>query len=77
MRKMFLIAAASIGLFLGRAGAEAITVGDEAVGPAPTLGGQLLTANLMTPAVAGGLALAVDDGGDAAATKPASVEWTL
>jgi hypothetical protein len=71
MRKMFLVAAMSIGLFLGRAGAEAVSGGNEAVAPVSTVSGQLLAANLIAPAVAEGFAFTVDDGRNAPAAESA------
>src|SRR5271156_467231 len=79
MRKMLLIVAAGVGLFLGRAGAEAVTVGDEAVAPSSSsaFDGQLVTANLIAPAMAGGLAFTIQDGRSAVDARPVMAGWAV
>jgi hypothetical protein len=77
VRKMLLLLATGIGLALGRTGAEAIPFGGEPAAPISPFEEQLLTANSVAPAIAGRLALTVDDGRDAAAVEPIKVDWTL
>jgi hypothetical protein len=77
MRKMLLIVAAGVGLFLGRAGAEAVTVGDEVVAPSSAFDGQLVTANLIAPAMAGGLAFTIQDGRSAVGARPVMAAWAV
>jgi hypothetical protein len=74
MRKMLLLAATGIGLALGRAGAEVIPLGDEALSPFSTYNEQLVTANSVAPAIDGRPALPVDDGRGAAAVERVSVD---
>jgi len=75
VRKMLLLLATGIGLVLGRTGAEAIPFGGEPVAPISPFDDQLLAADLVTPAIAGGLAFMVDDGREAAPAEPVEVDW--
>src|SRR5579863_9947417 len=73
MRKMFLILVMGIGLVLGRAGAEAVAFGGQAVPDVSTFDEQSPIANSVAPAIAGQSAIAGDD---AAAAAPVGVDRT-
>jgi hypothetical protein len=77
MRKILLIAATGIGLALGRAGAEAIPLGDEAMAPMTTFDENSPTANSVTSAIGGRAAPAAGDHRGVAALQPVRVDRAL